>query len=288
MTRFLLLIISSLFFLAASAQAPRLSASVDKSRIMIGEPLLLELKLTSPALPPHGVSVDSLPFFEILEQHSDTIREGGDFVVRLQLKITSWDSGRRVIPPVVYEGAIASRPIPVAVVFSSPFDPKQPYHDEKDIQDVTPPTQNTWLWYVVLALVILLLVLLLFPKKKGDAPVAVKPDVNYYKKVLQRLGVLQEDRDRRAEPKLFYTELVQIFRQYIYKRKGYYSDADTSADLAARLDGWRVPASLQGDLRRVLGNADLAKFAKYRPGAAQMDEDIQTLKKAVIAIEENS
>ncbi|TCJ14287.1 hypothetical protein EPD60_09810 [Flaviaesturariibacter flavus] len=288
MIRYLLLLISSLFFLAASAQAPQFSASVDKNRILIGEPLQLDLKLTGPQLPPHGVTVDSLPFFEILEQRSDTLREAGNYIVRLQLKITSWDSGRRVIPPIIYEGSTASKPIPISVVFSSPFDPKQPYHDEKDILDITPQAQSTWQWYLVLALVILLLVLLLFPKKKGDAPVAVKLDVNYYKKVLQQLGALQEDRDRRAEPRLFYTDLVQIFRQYIYKRKGYYSDADTSSDLVARLGGWRVPAGLQGDLRRALENADLAKFAKYRPGAAQMDEDIQTLKKAVIAIEENS
>jgi LPXTG-motif cell wall-anchored protein len=287
MIRFFLLLIS-FSSLAAAAQPPALTATVDKSRILIGEPLQLELRLTSAQLPPHGVVVDSMPFFEVLDQKSDTLRDGNGYTIRQVLKLTSWDSGRRVIPPIVYEGSIATKPIPVSVVFSSPFDPKQPYHDEKDIMDLPAEARSTWQWYVILGLVVLLLVLLLFPKRRKDAPVVVKPDVNYYKKVLQQLQVLQQDAERRGEPKIFYTEMVNIFRQYLYKRKAYYSDADTSADLVARLQQWRVQGGLQDELKRALANADSAKFAKYRPGTEVMDADVQTLKKAVIAIEENS
>jgi LPXTG-motif cell wall-anchored protein len=288
MIRYLLLLISSVFSLACWAQAPQLSATVDKNRILIGEPFQLELRLTAPELPPHGVVVDSLPFFEVMEQKSDTVREGNNYTIRLLLKVTSWDSGRRVIPPIVYEEKIATKPIPILVTFSSPFDPKQPYHDEKDILDMEPEQQSTWQWYAVLALVILLLALLLFPKRKKDAPVAVKPDINYYKKVLHQLQALQQDDARRNEPKLFYTELTQIFRQYIYKRKGYFSDADISSDLVVRLHQWRLHGELREAMRRTLENADLAKFAKYHPGGEVMDQDVQTLKKAVIAIEEAS
>jgi hypothetical protein len=288
MIRFLLLLISSTFLLSAAAQAPQLTATVDKNRILIGEPFQLELRLSASALPPHGVTVDSLPFFEVMEQKSDTLREGGTYIIRKLLKITSWDSGRRSIPPIVYEGSIATKPIAISVLFSSPFDPKQPYHDEKDILDLTPESKSTWQWYAVLALVILLLVLLLFPRRRKDAPVVVKPDLNYYKTVIQQLQALQQDDVRRGEPRLFYTELVQLFRLYIHKRKGYFSDADTSADLVARLKHWRLSGDLQEALKHTLGNADLAKFAKYRPGSDEMDRDVQTLKKAVIAIEENS
>jgi hypothetical protein len=56
----------------------------------------------------------------------------------------------------------------------------------------------------------------------------------------------------------------------------------------ARLQQWRVQGGLQDELKRALANADGAKFAKYRPGTEVLDADVQTLKKAVIAIEENS
>ncbi|RYG24480.1 ATP-binding cassette domain-containing protein [bacterium] len=99
-------------------------------------------------------------------------------------------------------------------------------------------------------------------------------------------AALQEDRSRRSEPKIFYTDLVNIFRQYIYKRKGYYSDADTSADLIARLGSWQLRADVHDALRETLQDADMAKFAKYRPTGDVVDQDIKILKAAVIAIEE--
>lgn len=285
MTRFLFVAISLLTSLIASAQ-PRLTATVDKRRIMIGEPLILEVSLTAAALPAHGVTIDTLPFFEVLERKSDTVRNGNGFSIETHLKLTSWDSGRRAIPPIVWEPGVASAPIPIDVVFSSPFDPKQPYHDEKDILDVKPAGHSSWQWYLVLGLVILLLVLLLFPKRRKDAAPVVKVDPNYYRKVLQQLQALEQDSSRRQDPKLFYTELVAIFRQYLAKKKNYHSDADTSADLIARLHRWRLSPELQAEMTRALNDADLAKFAKYRPAADALDHDIQTFKKAVIAIEE--
>ncbi|GAB4094105.1 hypothetical protein [Flaviaesturariibacter terrae] len=287
MTRFCFLLLLVFSGGALAAQETRLSVRTDKSTILIGEPLDLEVALTG-AQPAAPITLDSIPYFEVLQAvRTDTVLQAGAYSVHQHWTLTSWDSGLRRIPPIVY-GKQSSPAIPIAVRFSSPFDKDAPYHDIKDVEDVELPTRNTWVWYVVLAILLAGIALLLFPRRKGDAPAALRIDEQYYKKVLQQLQALQNDEARRRQPKQFYTDLVLIFRGYLLKRKGYYSDADTTTDLVARLPQWRVPAALQQELKATLQESDLAKFAKYDPGAAAMDGAVQTLKRAVVAMEEHS
>ena len=286
MIRYLLLFLSAFFCAALLAQPGSLSVTASKQTILIGEPLELEVAITAPA-PVAPIALDSIPYFEVLETRADTERQGSNYTVRQVWVLTSWDSGLRRIPPITWAGQ-ASKPIPVSVRFSSPFDKNAPYHDIKDVENVELPERSTWIWYVVLAILLAGIALLLFPGRKGEAPRAVRVDENYYKKVLQQLQALQQDGARRREPKQYYTELVGIFRAYLYRRKGYYSDADTTTDLVQRLPQWRVPAQLQEELRATLQESDLVKFAKLQPGASEMDNAVQTLKRAVVALEEHS
>ncbi|GAA4322121.1 hypothetical protein [Flaviaesturariibacter amylovorans] len=285
MSRILLTYLFLLATLCGAAQT--LTVTADRQRILIGEPIELVLKATGPQVPP-PFALDSIPHFEILERSKvDTLLNGSAYTLQQTLRITSWDSGRWIIPPLRY-GAGASAPLPVQVSFSSPFDPKQPYHEEKDILGLAPPERSTWMWYLVIALIVLLLVLLLFPaRKKGPAP-PPRVDPNYYRTVLQQLQQLERDEARRRDPKQFYTELVGLFRQYLYQRKRYQSDAETTGDLVARMGSWRLSGGMQGALRQTLEESDLVKFARHRPASGDLDRSVQTIKEAVIAIEENS
>ncbi|RYY85944.1 MAG: hypothetical protein EOO15_15745 [Chitinophagaceae bacterium] len=287
MTRNFFIFLLTLFSAPLLAQQASISVTADKQRILIGEPLVLEvsLKSTQPVAP---LVLDSLPYFEVLETgNADTLREGAGYIVRQQWRLTSWDSGRRQIPAITY-GSQASTPIPVLVSFSSPFDKNQPYHDIKDVETVEVPARNTWVWYVVLAILLIGIAALLFPRRKSDAPRTIRVDEQYYKKVLQQLQALQQDEARRRQPKQYYTDLVSILRGYLFQRKGYYSDADTTTDLVTRLPQWRLSGSMQDELRATLQESDLVKFAKYNPGASAMDEAVQTFKRAVVALEEHS
>ncbi|RYY64372.1 MAG: hypothetical protein EOO12_09830 [Chitinophagaceae bacterium] len=287
MIRYLFLLLTTCMCGALAAQPGTLSVKASKQMILIGEPLELEVAVTA-AGPVAPVALDSIPFFEVLETRAaDTVRQGSNYTVRQVWVLTSWDSGLRRIPPIPYAGR-ASQAIPIAVRFSSPFDKNAPYHDIKDVEQVEVPARNTWIWYVVLAILLAGIALLLFPRHKGEAVKVVRVDEHYYKKVLQQLQALQQDEARRREPKQFYTDLVTIFRGYLLRRKGYYSDADTSTDLVQRLPQWRVPASLQEELRATLQESDLVKFARLQPGGTAMDGAVQTLKRAVVALEEHS
>lgn len=287
MIRHLLFLLAVCCCGAALAQPASLSVKASKNSILIGEPLELEVAVNAPA-PVAPVALDSLPYFEVLETRAaDTTRQGSSYTVRQVFVLTSWDSGLRRIPPIPYGGKLSAA-IPIAVRFSSPFDKNAPYHDIKEVEEVTVPPDNNWIWYVVLAILLAGIALLLFPRHRSEGPRPVRADEHFYKKVLQQLQALQQDEARRREPKRFYTDLVAIFRGYLFQRKGYYSDADTTTDLVQRLPQWRVPAALQQELGATLQESDLVKFAKLQPGTEEMDRAVQTLKRAVVALEEHS
>jgi len=287
MIRLLHLLLFLLLYTPMPAQTA-FSVRADRQQILIGEPLRLEVRLTASSMPV-WMPLDTFPFFEVLHRTAvDTLQQGDRITLQQTLTLTSWDSGLRVIPAIRYGPGRASAPLPVAVRFSSPFDPRQPYHEERDIEEVEVPKESNWQWYLVILLLLIGLAALMFPARKKDATALPKPDQNYYRKVLQRLQQLEQDDRLRSDAKGYYTELVRIFRDYLYRRKGYFSDADTTADLVARMGQWRLQESMQQELRIVLQESDLVKFAKYNPGTEAFNQATQTIKKAVIAIEEHS
>ena len=150
-------------------KTPPVIASTDKSKVLLGEQFDLvigarfskETQLTF-------FTIDSLQHFEIVQKSKvDTEQVEENIVLTQRITLTSFDSGRWQIPALSLPGsALQTKPIPVEVVFSSPFDPKQEYHDVKDIIGVKKPVDSNWYWYLIGAVLLLLLFLLLFPRKK--------------------------------------------------------------------------------------------------------------------------
>jgi hypothetical protein len=137
----------AIFFLAAvffsvpviAQNRTTVSAKVDRSTILIGEPILLTLEVDVPENEAiRFFALDSLPHFEFLSREKiDTSNTGSGTVLSQVIRITSFDSGHWVIPAFVLIDSIQTDTIPVDVGFS-PFDPQQPYHDVKDIIEVNP------------------------------------------------------------------------------------------------------------------------------------------------------
>src|SRR5947209_9130353 len=76
------------------------TASVDKSSILIGQPLQLTLEATfSNTHTPVFLTIDSLPHFEILNRSKiDTQLINGQTILKQTLTLTSWDSGAWLLP----------------------------------------------------------------------------------------------------------------------------------------------------------------------------------------------
>lgn len=263
----------------------KVKASVDRNRILIGEHFTLYLEADIPETEAiRFFNLDTLLHFEFLDkQKIDTSNTSEGTVLKQEIRMTSFDSGRWVIPSMVLDQGIATDSIVMEVVFSSPFDPNQPYHDIKDVQDVDVKEEEDWWWYAAGGgLLLLILILWLVLRKK---PVRVKPPpppVNAYEEALNELARLQKEK---PAPKVYYSSLVDIFRLYIARKKGISSLQKTTDDLVVQLKSLAIPIQDFDPMAQALRLSDYVKFAKYIPAAEDDRNSIIAIKNAIEAIE---
>ncbi|MGZ8551110.1 MAG: hypothetical protein ACXWV2_10630 [Chitinophagaceae bacterium] len=243
-------------------------ATIDRSQILIGEPIRLVLEAD---IPENEVirffQPDSIPHFELLNiQKIDTSNTGNGTVLSQAFQITSFDSGHWVIPSFILGDRIVTDTIPVDVGFA-PFNPEQPYHDTKDIIEVNPTEEKQkikW-WYIVAgAALVMLLLILLFRKKKKPVVQAVVLPPDPFKVAMAELEILQKEK---PEAKQYYSKLVDIFREYILAKKGIHSLQATTDDFVKQLKSLALPKQQFEDLSQSLRLSDFVKFAKYIPSA---------------------
>jgi hypothetical protein len=276
----ILTVIILLVSLAAQSQSA-VSATVDRKAILIGEKIQLTLEATLPPSINDWFTIDTLPHFEILEQSAiDTTQSISGRRLRQTITLTSWDSGSWTIPSLSLQ-RFKTRPVAVAVGHT-PMDYNQPYHDIKDILEVQKPRKSNWYWYLVGIAVLIALFLLFFPPKNKEEKAV--PDVAVYPDSLRRLDAL----DPSTEPKIFHTELVQVFRNYLQRRKGIASFTQTTDDLSVQLKKLQLPEETYTPLVQSLRMSDAVKFAKYRPGIEENKQALGVVRQAIQTIEGKS
>ncbi len=259
--------------------------SADRNKILIGEPIQITLEADIPENEAiRFFPVDSLPHFEFLSKEKiDTTNTGSGTVLRQVIQITSFDSGHWVIPPFILAGSIATDSIPVDVVFSE-FDPKQAYHDVKDIIEVSPVEEKktNWWYYAAGGLVLLLVLIYLLTRKKKPVVKAAAVDIDAYTDAMDKLQKIKQER---TDLKLYYSGLVDIFRVYVNKRKGLHSLQETTNDLVMQLRNLQLPAEQFEELSNALRVSDFVKFAKYIPEEKDNLLVWETVKRSIETIE---
>jgi LPXTG-motif cell wall-anchored protein len=282
-----ILFLFSLFvvqFVTAQAGST-IKASVDKNKILIGEPIQLTVEVyLSPESVKKFISIDSIEHFELLEKPiiDSTNKEGG-LDIKGVYKITSFDSGHWVIPSFVLSRDVVSDTIPIDVVFSD-FDPAQDYHDIKDILEANPAEKKAeWWWYAAGGTLLLALLLFYLFKKKKTIPVPIpKAIINPYEESMKQLEQLQRDK---PETKLYYSKLTDIFRLYIFHKKGILSLQKTTDDLVVQLKSLNLNKDQFDKLSQSLRLSDFVKFAKYIPSANDDRNCFDEIKNAIVTIE---
>lgn len=283
-----LLFLCLLFLSTLQAQEnTRIEVRADRNQILIGEPIQLSL---SADIPENELirffRIDSIPHFEILHRGKiDTSNTGEGTLLRQIIRLTSFDSGSRVIPPLFLSEALQSDSIPVEVSYSA-FNPEQPYHDIKDILEVETEEEKKrkWWWYIAGAAILLLLVVyFIFRKKKPAPPPPPPPPRDYFREAMAALDAL---RDKKLEGKAWFTDLVDIFRNYAEQRKGISSLQQTSEDLLSQLKQSGMPETRYSNLAQALRLSDFVKFAKYEPVEVDRNNSWQALRDAIQQLEE--
>ncbi len=272
-----------------AATAQKISATVDREKILLGEQIELQLRVDdldrTKTIDKWFSLPDSLNHIEVVQRLPiDTIKNGNTVSYVQKIKITSFDSGYWQIPALeirVNNQKKATQAIGINVL---PVDVSNltDYHSIKDILEVD--LENDW--RIIAALVVLALTsffALLWFLYKRKADVIIKPKknviVNPYEWAMQQLQLLQQKNLHATnQHKLFYTELMSICRNF--------SDALLHADTGNKTTDeymlW-IKGRVGNEPEQVkyfqllrLGNA--VKFAKYTPAFEENDEALATAK----------
>jgi len=266
-------------------------ASINRDKIMIGEPVELKLEARVPLdTDARWFPVDSIAHFEFIDKGKiDTSFSSAVKIYRQTLTITSFDSGRWELP--AFPLAIGNRDyltdsLPVSVAYSN-FDPKQDYHDIKDIVEVENTAVPYVNWILLGLAIVSLLAIIYFLRKKVtrlQATVAVAPQAKLspLQEALESLTALQQkEYDGLPAVKIFHTALNNVLRRYFYRKTGVATMEKTSGELMLQLKTFNLPADDFTGLAQVLRMNDAVKFARYLPAATENQQALETIKNAV-------
>jgi hypothetical protein len=270
---------------STEAQDIKISASFDTSRIFIGDQINYSIIIDQPA----NVKL-SLPFFKdtlcknidiITGPVVDTIQsENSRFKIIEKYLVTSFDSGLYQLPPVYAEMKSETglkryysdySQLEVMRVNIAPqdttariFDIIKPYKERITIGEIVP-----WvLLLVVIAAFIWVLIRLSkrFIKTKTGTEIVIKSDPAHIIAFRELESLRKETLWQKNEIKKYYTRLTEIMRQYLENRYDIASLELTTSETLEELvkSGFKKDESFTM-LKSVLTNADLVKFAKYKP-----------------------
>lgn len=287
-----LLSLFSLFFslLLAGQEGASVQSTVNKNRVMLGEPFEWKVTLRVPRKPSLSYSLpDSIPPFEKRGAPRLDSQEVGEFrLIKAVYTLMAFDSGHWILPSVSLGNLTRSDTLGVDVYFTF-TDTTRTVHDLKEIVTVPPaPASRRW-WLIGLAALLLAGGLFYFLRRKrpvaATRPVSAAPPVDPF---AEALDALQQLRAERPDNKAFYTRLIDIFRWYVFRRHGLLSLQQTTDDLVRQLEAQSPGRTLPEQVARVLHLGDMAKFARYESSDSERAAALETMENYIRDMEKNN
>ncbi len=308
--RFRLLSICLLAAVQGFAQQAVPSAELDRSEILIGEPVKVTLRIAYRVDQGSSTVIGWPTIGDTLSSHVDVLSANAVdtvmpdkqndpylFEQRRTISITSWDSGYWAIPPfhfTVNDAPAETAPL-LLTVNTVPVDTAAAYKDIQDIYD-QPMTWKDWLrehWPWVaggLGAAILLTILVRYLVRRARRPKAVvvveRPAVPLHTRTLEALRAIEARKLWQAgQVKQYQSEVTDVLRSYVEERFGVPALERTTDELMQALRLGPVPGEARERLGNMLRLADLVKFAKY---SALPTENEQLMASAIHFIHETT
>jgi hypothetical protein len=281
----LLLFISVL----SNGQEIRPRAVIDSNRILIGDQVRLRLEVEYPSNVKiqFPIPADSLAqFVEIVERlpKDSSLENNNRKKLYQEFVITSFDSGVHTIPPFLFTfningkiDSVRSNPLLLYVytipkldslmkALKGPIDIKPPIEAPITFKEIAP-----WIMGSLLVIALLFLVFYSLRRRKnnqGFFTLPSKPKEPAHIIALRELDRIKEEKIwQQGKTKLYYSEITDVLRQYIENRFDIQAMEMTTDETISAFKYRRslVDEKSFENLRKILTNADLVKFAKYEP-----------------------
>lgn len=291
-----------ILFVFPTLHAQEVKVATSTKNIKIGEQIEYKISVQAPAdatvVFPEGQTFGALEM--VKTNPTDTLKEAGRFRLEKAYYLTQFDEGKYTIPQQkiqishkdFYTDSLLVEVHNVAVDTL-----KQPLYDAKPIADVTSPSSSLlWLW-IVLGIVALLLTaaasyFFVFRKKKLSAEEERKK-LPPFERAIQDLKDLQNSKYLiESQHKAYYTRLTDIVKEYLEDEVHILAKESTTDELLAKINDLQQTGKLHlsaetiSNLKRVLQNADLVKFAKSKPSDSNAEYDRETIENVVIKTKE--
>lgn len=299
--------LSHLFFvvlisLSGSALAQlgaEVTTAVDSTQVKIGEQINLTLQVKTDSLSMVEFSPEPLflPFEIIEESPIDTLRAQQHYLYTKRYALIQFDSGAYWIPPqkIVVDGfSKFSDSIAIEIATVKVDTIQQPLFDIKPIQTVE-RSYNQLIKNILLLFVFCLLLAILFvlnrqyKKKKA----ALLEEIPPFDRAIQELKALENELPKgQEEYKQYYSKLTGVVRRYLEEEADIDALESTSDELLDKLelrkDAGTLDLSLEtlNNLKKVLQNADLVKFARSAPAIGIATTDRTIVEQVVIETKE--
>ena len=291
-----------ILFVFPTLHAQEVKVATSTKNIKIGEQIEYKISVQAPAdatvVFPEGQTFGALEM--VKTNPTDTLKEAGKFRLEKAYYLTQFDEGKYTIPQQkiqishkdFYTDSLLVEVHNVAVDTL-----KQPLYDAKPIAHVTSPSSSLlWLW-IVLGIVALLLTaaasyFFVFRKKKLSAEEERKK-LPPFERAIQDLKDLQNSKYLiESQHKAYYTRLTDIVKEYLEDEVHILAKESTTDELLAKINDLQQNGKLHlsaetiSNLKRVLQNADLVKFAKSKPSDSNAEYDRETIENVVIKTKE--
>ena len=281
---------SLIFASVVSAQEVTVTATVDSQSVAIGDWIrysvqvkhLASVSVAFPALK------DSIGSFDIVQQDTVVRSEAnGEVDLRKNYILSKYDAGTFYIQPFIVQvkssdGVIdsaQSNPIPVEIR-GVEVDTSQTIKDLKPPMTVPMSLEEIAVYLgVLIALGGLGYALYYYIQKRklkaGEIREVAKPNIPPHVLALMQLEELEAKRLWQAgDIKGYYTSATEIVRRYFEARYNIMALEMTTGEVMAQLEKFRIEKRIFSQIEEMLTGADLVKFAKHQPVAAENEQII--------------
>jgi len=269
----------------SNAQIIQVHAQFDSAAIWIGDQIKLQVNMERQidVKVKFPFWVDAIPSgIEMIELFPVDSLQISDRVIRYtqEVLITSFDSGRHVLPPIRFpfevDGIIDTIATRQAFldVYLIPLEEEDGITDIKSIYDLPIGWEDIlpWLWRICLLLLAIALVgfgIYAYLRRRRNMPVfgSPKPVDPPHIIALRELDRLRSEKLWQSNrTKDYHTRLSDVVRAYIEGRFGVAAMEMTSDEILCELQNTGFEDNdLVGRLRKMFSLADLVKFAKLEP-----------------------
>jgi hypothetical protein len=287
----------------AAAGDAEVKVSLDRTKILVGEPVVLgiELRWREPVQVPTVAVPQPLGALQVLKTDSSEDAKGPDGTWKrvVTVRLTSFEIGAHELPAIdipYLDGAAKSKSVstPAMKIEVSSYLSQLPTKEKTALRPVKPPLRMPvdWRSLLIASLIGLVVAMALFgtlwrvwkARRNRQTEEFVAPPLPADEEALRALADVEVSGMVDQElAKVYYLRLSEILRRYLGRRYTFDALEMTSSELLERAERLGLRDGVYQDLADDSAESDSVKFARYAPSRPKRLAALERVRRIVVA-----